>query len=170
MATQSLYSLHPVPLSPSSSKTAIATHYYSLPTKPQRQTPPPPPTVASHSRTCCSCRIPKAKGIQPTRLFIQQVLLFTGFASDSLLELELDTQTLLATISVLAAISLSLFLGLKVTFLSLSLSLSSPLLLGFCGFLVFSCLFVLQGDPVPCQRCAGNGNYICFLDFSVFHF
>ncbi|GMY24151.1 protein SPA, chloroplastic [Fagus crenata] len=132
MATQSLYSLHPVPLSPSSSKTAIATHYYSLPTKPQRQTPPPPPppTVASHSRTCFSCRIPKAKGIQPTRLFIQQVLLFTGFASDSLLELELDTQTLLATISVLAAISLSLFLGLK-------------------------------GDPVPCQRCAGNGGTKC---------
>ncbi len=140
MATQSLYSLHPVPLSPSSSKTAIATHYYSLPTKPQRQTPPPPPTVASHSRTCCSCRIPKAKGIQPTRLFIQQVLLFTGFASDSLLELELDTQTLLATISVLAAISLSLFLGLKVTFLSLSLPVfasSSWVLWVFSIFLSF---------------------------------
>lgn len=124
MATQPLHSLHP--LSSSSSKTtakATATHYcyyhYSLPAKPQS------PAPAEVSRSCCSCRLPKPKlkGIVPTTsLFDLPVLLFTGFASDSLLELELDTQTLLATLSVLAAISLSLFLGLKVCmYINLSL-------------------------------------------------
>ncbi|KAM3692512.1 hypothetical protein ACJW31_08G094500 [Castanea mollissima] len=136
MATQSLHSLHPLSSSSSSSSSkttakATATHYcyyhYSLPTKPQS------PAPAEVSRSCCICRLPKPKlkGIVPTTsLFNLPVLLFTGFASDSLLELELDTQTLLATLSVLAAISLSLFLGLK-------------------------------GDPVPCERCAGNGGTKC---------
>lgn len=120
MATQSLHSLHPLSSSSSSPSSvttakATATHYcyyhYSLPTKPRG------PAPAEVSCCCCSCRLPKPKlkGIVPTTsLFNLPVLLFTGFASDSLLELELDTQTLLVTLSVLAAISLSLFLGLKV--------------------------------------------------------
>ncbi|KAK4607270.1 hypothetical protein RGQ29_001192 [Quercus rubra] len=120
MATQPLHSLHPLSSSSSSSSSskttakATATHcyyHYSLPTKPQS------PAPAEVSRSCCSCRLPKPKlkGIVPTTSLVNlPVLLFTGFASDSILELELDTQTLLATLSVLAAISLSLFLGLKV--------------------------------------------------------
>ncbi|XP_059659697.1 uncharacterized protein LOC132306353 isoform X2 [Cornus florida] len=62
--------------------------------------------------------------LQPTKLLIHPILLFSGF------DRPLDTQTFLATISVLAAIALSLFLGLK-------------------------------GDPVPCERCAGNGGTKC---------
>ncbi|KAI5323265.1 hypothetical protein L3X38_032337 [Prunus dulcis] len=118
MATLSCYSLHPL-ASASSSSTTSLTANHSLPYQPQ--TKPEIPLLFRCSAT--SAARPEVI-IQPTRLFVQPILLFAGF------DKPLDTQTFLATISVLAAISLSLFLGLK-------------------------------GDPVPCERCAGNGGTKC---------
>lgn len=73
-----------------------------------------------------------------------------------------DTQSLLVSVSVLAAIALSLSLGLKV-------SLRAYLHVFCDGWLFFVLIFfvVLQGDPVPCQRCAGTGNLSHFLIFGL---
>ncbi|KAF3439494.1 hypothetical protein FNV43_RR17772 [Rhamnella rubrinervis] len=123
MATLSFYSL---PLSSSlssstpsssSSLTSLSSIHSLSPQHPLR------PEVPLLSRCPPTVRRPKVT-IQPTRLFIHPILLFSGF------DTSVDTQTFLATISVLATIALSLFLGLK-------------------------------GDPVPCERCAGNGGTKC---------
>ncbi|THU53978.1 hypothetical protein C4D60_Mb10t20120 [Musa balbisiana] len=61
----------------------------------------------------------------------------------------IDTQTLIVTATVLAAVALSLFLGLKVTpppYALLSRRKSR---------------FRSGGDPVPCERCGGNGGTKC---------
>jgi hypothetical protein len=95
------YSLHPLSSSSSSSSTSLTANH-SLP----QQQPPTKPEILFR----CSASIKPEVIIEPTRLFVQPILLLTtGF------DRPLDTQTFLATISVLAAIALSLFLGLKVT-------------------------------------------------------
>lgn len=79
-----------------------------------------------------------------------------------------DTQSLLVSVSVLAAIALSLSLGLKVVSLRVYLHVFFDGWLFFV-LIFFVVLFVLQGDPVPCQRCAGTGNLSHFLIFSIDH-
>lgn len=94
---------------------------------------------------------------------VHSVLLLGGVG------MPVDTQSLLVSVSVLAAIALSLSLGLKVVSLRAYLHV-------FCdGWLFFVLIFfvvlfvVLQGDPVPCQRCAGTGNLSHFLIFWIDH-
>ncbi|XP_021800061.1 protein SPA, chloroplastic [Prunus avium] len=118
MATLSCYSLHPLSSASSSSTTSLTANH-SLPHQPQTK-----PEIPLLFRCSATIAARPEVIIQPTRLFVQPILLFAGF------DRPLDTQTFLATISVLAAIALSLFLGLK-------------------------------GDPVPCERCAGNGGTKC---------
>jgi hypothetical protein len=93
-----------------------------------------------------------------------------GYGGDVLMR-PFDTQTLLISAAVVSAVSLSLVLGLKVVARSLALSALNFLSLYiyiyyivsqtmcfaaiFLFLFVFVCLF--QGDPVPCERCAGNG-------------
>ncbi|KAM5584882.1 hypothetical protein ABKV19_004312 [Rosa sericea] len=117
MATLSCsYSLHPLSSSFSTSLT--------LPQQQQQTEFPTRPEFPLLLFRCSASLKPEVI-TEPTRLFVQPILLLTtGFNTP------LDTQTFLATISVLAAIALSLFLGLK-------------------------------GDPVPCERCAGNGGTKC---------
>ncbi|KAH0996627.1 hypothetical protein GBA52_020491 [Prunus armeniaca] len=118
MATLSCYSLHPLSSASSSSTTSLTANH-SLPHQPQIK-----PEIPLLFRCSATIAARPEVIIQPTRLFVQPILLFAGF------DKPLDTQTFLATISVLAAIALSLFLGLK-------------------------------GDPLPCERCAGNGDFLC---------
>lgn len=127
MATLSCYSLHPL-ASASSSSTTSLTANHSLPYQPQ--TKPEIPLLFRCSAT--SAARPEVI-IQPTRLFVQPILLFAGF------DKPLDTQTFLATISVLAAIALSLFLGLKVTISSAFLGLAF-----FLGFVCFGKMISLK--------------------------
>lgn len=118
------YSLHPL----SSSSTSLTANH-SL----HQQQPPTKPEILFR----CSASIKPEVIIEPTRLFVQPILLLTtGF------DRPLDTQTFLATISVLAAIALSLFLGLKVTTTTLLLCFEKKYYLlqqngaygfGFCG-------------------------------------
>lgn len=104
------YSLHPL----SSSSTSLTANH-SL----HQQQPPTKPEILFR----CSASIKPEVIIEPTRLFVQPILLLTtGF------DRPLDTQTFLATISVLAAIALSLFLGLKVTTTTLLLCLEKKVL------------------------------------------
>lgn len=75
----------------------------------------------------------------------------------ALLDRPLDTQTLIVTASVLTAVALSLFLGLKVIHRLLhSPAFSGPLSILLINFFLL-CFCFSQGDPVPCERCAGNG-------------
>lgn len=103
MATLSCYSLHPLSSASSSSTTSLTANH-SLPHQPQTK-----PEIPLLFRCSATIAARPEVIIQPTRLFVQPILLFAGF------DRPLDTQTFLATISVLAAIALSLFLGLKVT-------------------------------------------------------
>ncbi|POO01407.1 hypothetical protein TorRG33x02_027140 [Trema orientale] len=120
MATLSCYSLHqPLSSLSSSSSSSSSTTTTSLATSHPLSPKPETPLLSR-----CSLMLRPKLGIQPTRLFLHPILLFTGF------ENSVDTQTFLATISVLATIALSLFLGFK-------------------------------GDPVACERCAGNGGTKC---------
>lgn len=110
MATLSCssYFLHPL----SSSSSTSLTLPQQQQQKQQQQHPPLPtrPEIPSVLFRCSASIKPLQVIIEPTRLFVQPILLLTtGFNTP------LDTQTFLATISVLAAIALSLFLGLKVT-------------------------------------------------------
>ncbi|KAL9266602.1 hypothetical protein AKJ16_DCAP18295 [Drosera capensis] len=76
-------------------------------------------------------------------LIVPPILLFAGF------DAPIDTQNFLATVSVLVAVALSLFLGLK-EYMLLNTSFDERIIGRF-----------LQGDPVPCERCAGNGGTKC---------
>ncbi|KAL6202638.1 hypothetical protein ACLB2K_026344 [Fragaria x ananassa] len=127
MATLSCSSYFLHPLSSSSSTSLTLPQQQQQKQQQQQQHPPLPtrPEIPSVLFRCSASIKPLQVIIEPTRLFVQPILLLTtGFNTP------LDTQTFLATVSVLAAIALSLFLGLK-------------------------------GDPVPCERCAGNGGTKC---------
>ncbi|XP_062015894.1 uncharacterized protein LOC133732374 isoform X2 [Rosa rugosa] len=127
MATLSCsYSLHPLSSSSASSSSSSSfSTSLTLPQHQQQQTEFPTRPEFPLLLFRCSASLKPEVITEPTRLFVQPILLLTtGFNTP------LDTQTFLATISVLAAIALSLFLGLK-------------------------------GDPVPCERCAGNGGTKC---------
>ncbi|KAL6276669.1 hypothetical protein ACE6H2_020270 [Prunus campanulata] len=101
LSTLSCYSLHPLSSASSSSTTSLTANH-SLPHQPQSK-----PEIPLLFRCSATIAARPEVIIQPTRLFVQPILLFAGF------DRPLDTQTFLATISVLAAIALSLFLGLK---------------------------------------------------------
>ncbi|KAI3412457.1 uncharacterized protein J3R85_017271 [Psidium guajava] len=102
-----------------------------------------------------SCRSELKPLRSASDLLVHPLLLFGG------LDRTLDTQTVLATVSVLAAIALSLFLGLKVMWRGMSW-----LIFGTCWRVLMNCvetdlMMMMQGDPVPCDRCAGNGGTKC---------
>ncbi|XP_050370952.1 uncharacterized protein LOC126788961 [Argentina anserina] len=127
MATLFCSSLHP--LSSSSSSSSSYSTFLTLPHQQQQQQQQPQTATRPENPLLllrCSASVkPLEVILEPTRLFVQPILLLTTGLNSPV-----DTQTFLATISVLAAIALSLLLGLK-------------------------------GDPVPCERCAGNGGTKC---------
>jgi hypothetical protein len=77
-----------------------------------------------------------------------------GYGGGDLLR-PIDTQTIIIAAAVVSAVSLSLVLGLKVA--AASFSLSRLWMTGCWSRVVMLFAASLQGDPVPCDRCAGNG-------------
>ncbi|KAL2945548.1 Chaperone protein DnaJ [Bienertia sinuspersici] len=119
----------------------------------------------SHISLSCSSypnhnsRIPKLT-ISPNHSnskLCRQNLIIPPFFILTLFDRPIDTQTFLITVSVFVAITLSLFLGFKF----------------YCELWNKEVGFehkeeqwchasrILKGDPVPCDRCAGNGGTKC---------
>ncbi|KAG2391072.1 uncharacterized protein HKW66_Vig0131670 [Vigna angularis] len=178
MATLPYRTLHPLSSSLSPSSTLV--HLCSCSSTPSRSLLQFPSNL-------------RRKATKKPRLFliVHPIFLFNGVATT----FYFDTQTVIVTVSVLAAIALSLFLGLKIVTSALCLlSAASILVMENCGvgminvisdlkekqcgtYLIQKCNIVCicitastfahgSGDPVPCERCGGNGGTKCvFCDY-----
>ncbi|CAL4973817.1 unnamed protein product [Urochloa decumbens] len=116
--------------------------------------PPPFPSRRHHGG---ASQAPLASPIAPPPPPRALAAASYGYGGDLLRPI--DTQTIIIAAAVVSAVSLSLVLGLKVPRHWLFYLVAEWA--GCCPRVVMFFAASLQGDPVPCDRCAGNGGTKC---------